>query len=304
MVATRSSTRSASSSANNNNNNNSTTPTDTTTTTTKRKPLTTRPVNNVPEIDPTSKARTITHMNKDHSEDMSAILRHYSGLTEAQAAGAEMLDLDLVHMTIRAASSGIHSVAVVPPMADWSDRRTRLVDMTVEARTALGLTVEVHEEEEKDEKKQKQKHVSDRDNDNNNNNVGVSGAGQVIKWYPPEGADLIPFLAVLLEYISALLIYTGQVVPGSPLWRGIEALPTASLVGPAGWIWAVKTALPMFVGVHLVEMVIMDRTRLVPAGVKRGSLVWFLWLGCQFVDGFATFQRWNRRVVRKGAKSQ
>lgn len=260
MVATRSSTRSASGGA---------PPT----------PMA-NPASNSLEIDPVSKARTITHMNKDHAADLSAILRHRvaGGLTDAQAADAEMLDLDLATMTIRAGSDKkIYTVDIEPPMAHWNDRRSRLIDMTLEARKALGLPISAEEEA----------HAA---------SSSSSSSSQTIKWYPPEGADLVPFTGVLFDYVASLLVWTGQLAPGTFLWKFLEEKAPFS---PAGFAWAVTTAFPLFVAAHMVEMFWFDRSRLAPAGVKRGSWVWFQWLGCQLIDGFATFQRWDRRIVGK-----
>lgn len=275
MVATRSSTRSASGAA----------------------AATTTPASNNLEIDPVSKARTITHMNKDHAGDLSAILRHRAGLTEAQAAAnPELLDLDLATMAIRTSGDSqttetVHTVAIDPPMTHWNDRRARLVAMTLEARKALGLSISAEDEQEG-------QHAA----------AAAAGApatpSTTIQWYPPEGADLVPFSGVLFDYVASLLVFTGHIVPGSALWRLLDRVPVLP-GGPAGFAWAVTTALPLFVGIHLLEMVWFDRTRLAPAGVKRGSKVWCQWLGCQLIDGFATFQRWDRRVGKgaKGAKS-
>lgn len=246
------------------------------------------PASNSLEIDPVSKARTITHMNKDHAADLSAILRHRAGLSEAQAADAEMLDLDLATMTIRAGAGDnhhcAHTVAVDPPMATWNDRRARLIDMTLEARKALGLPISAEE----------QQHASSESSES------AAAAPVVIKWYPPEGADLVPFTIVLLDYVASLLVWTGQLAPGKPLHAVLaRVLPSD---GPAGVAWAVTTAFPLFVGVHLLEMMWFDRTRLAPAGVRRGTKVWAQWLGCQLIDGFATYQRWDRRIVGQGKK--
>lgn len=244
------------------------------------------PASNSLEIDPVSKARTITHMNKDHAADLSALLRHRAGLSAAQAADAELLDLDLATMTIRAGAGDnhrAHTLALDPPMATWGDRRARLIDMTLEARKALGLPISAEE----------QQHASSASS--------AAAAAAPIKWYPPEGADLVPFTIVLLDYVASLLVWTGQLAPGRPLHDAVLArvLPAG---GPAALAWTVTTAFPLFVGAHLLEMAWFDRTRLAPAGVARGTKVWAQWLGCQLVDGFATYQRWDRRILGKGKK--
>lgn len=304
MVSTRSSTRSTSAAgaANTNNNTNNTTASSSSSSTTSPTTSTTspaaamanaaftNPASNSLEIDPVSKARTITHMNRDHRADLAAILRHRAGLTEAQAVDAEMLDLDLATLVIRANGAGsnhhVHTLALDPPLATWNDRRARLIDMTLEARQALGLAVSAEEEQ----------HAA----------ATTASSGppppHKIQWYPPEGADLVPFSVVLLDYLAALLVATGHLAPGTRLWSLLAQLGPWLPGGPAGFAWAVTTACPLFVAAHLVEMVWLDRTRLAPAGVPRGSKVWCLWLGGQLIDGFATLQRWDRRILGKGAK--
>jgi hypothetical protein len=89
-------------------------------------------------IDPVTKARTLSHMNKDHQKDLSLYLRHFNRLSAADAAGPELLDIDLTTMTIRSVS-GTHAVAISPPMTSWADRRVRLAEMSITAHKALGL---------------------------------------------------------------------------------------------------------------------------------------------------------------------
>lgn len=251
-------------------------------------------------IDPVSKARTIAHMNKEHAADLAAILRHHHRQHREQLGEeegvvgdeAELLDLDLAALTIRAGAAGnhrVHTVALDPPMASWADRRARLIAMTLAAREALGLPISTEE----------QQHAAS----------SSSSSGPVgIKWYPPERAsDWVPFVIVLADYLAALLVWAGQLRPGTPLHRLLLS-SSAIVPRPETLAWVATRAFPCFVGCHLLEMVWFDRTRLRPAGVRRGSKVWCQWLGCQLVDGFATFQRWDRRVVaaaggkKKGGK--
>jgi len=87
--------------------------------------------------DAASVARVLAHMNSDHKSDLSLYLRHYAGLSAADAADAEMLDVDLGSMKIRCVS-GTHVVPIAPPMQSWSDRREKLAGMALAARAALG----------------------------------------------------------------------------------------------------------------------------------------------------------------------
>lgn len=227
------------------------------------------------EIDPVAKARTITHMNKDHAEDMSAILRHSMGLTAQQAARPEMLDLDLATMTIRAAS-GVHAVPISPPMSSWNDRRGRLVDMTVAAREALGLNVVGEESAEH-----------------------ATGAGSAagVQFYPPEGVGILSFAGVSWYFLSAALVFSGNAQPGSAFWRFIETIHFPG--GPEIYVWLVRVILLPMLAVHVVEAAYMAKSRLAPRNVPVGSLVWLMWVACTFFEGAPCWQKWDRRVLGK-----
>lgn len=225
------------------------------------------------EIDPVSKARTITHMNKDHTEDMSAILRHYMGLSAEQASGAEMQDLDLATMTIQSAS-GVHAVPVTPPMSSWNERRGRLVEMTVEARKALGLDVA----------------------DESEHAPGGSGGGSV-QFYPPEGAGIVSFAGVSWYFLSAAFVFSGSAQPGSAFWRFIEAIHFPG--GPEMYVWLVKVILLPMLAIHVAEAAYMAKSRLEPKNVPVGSQVWLLWVACAFFEGVPCWQKWDRRVLGK-----
>lgn len=211
------------------------------------------------EIDPVAKARTINHMNKDHADDMVAILRHYAGLTEAQAVGATMEDLDLAQMTIRSpnTSPSLHTIPIVPPMSDWADRRARLVEITIAARSAL----------------------------------------HPVQFYPPEGLGILSFVGVMWYFLSVAMLYSGNLEQGSPFWRLIEAIRFPK--GPelyvrlVGWI-----LIPMLV-VHFAEAAYMAKTRLAPKSVAAGSSMWWKWVVCAFLEGAPCWKKWDRRVLGK-----
>lgn len=228
---------------------------------------------NALEIDPVAKARTIAHMNKDHSEDMSAILRHYASLTAEEAAGAEMQDLDLATMVIRA-DSGVHAVPVTPPMSSWSDRRARLVEMTVAARTALGLGV-----------------AEDSDQDH-----APSGSAGV-QFYPPEGVGVLSFAGVSWYFLSAALVFSGNAEPGSVFSRFIETVHFPG--GPGMYVWLVKLIIVPMLAIHIAEAAYMAKSRLATRHVPVGSKVWLLWVVCAFFEGAPCWKKWDRRVFGK-----
>ncbi|KAI3397040.1 hypothetical protein diail_11276 [Diaporthe ilicicola] len=231
-------------------------------------------------IDPVSRSRTIAHMNKDHTDDMSAILRHYSRLSDSQAAGAEMLDLDLTTMTIRSAS-GVHNVPVTPPMGNWDDRRPRLVAMTADARKALGLDVAAEE----------------ASTSRSSGSDATAQPATTPGYAPPQGTDWISFAGVSFYFVCAGLVYGGLVTPGSVPWRALEAVHFPN--GPVGFIWIVEKIFLLVLGIHVAEAWWMDRSRLAPAGVPRGSRVWCLWVGNAFLEGVPAYRRWDRVVKAK-----
>lgn len=211
--------------------------------------------------DPASKERTMTHMNKEHTEDLSLYLRHFSGLSSSAAADSpRMTDIDERSMTIATASGGTHVIPFSPPMASWADRRTRLVDMSMEARQALGLS---------------------------------GGA----RFKRPAGADLISFFGVLFYWTSWGAVRAGLVKPGTAPWRLLEAVRFPG--GPAMFTWLTETIFVPVVAIHVAEAWWLDRTRLAPAGVKRLSVDWLLWMSSCFIEGVPSFLRFDRNYGAK-----
>ncbi|KUI68038.1 hypothetical protein VM1G_03626 [Cytospora mali] len=255
-------------------------PPSTTTSTTLPTPTTptTTPSSTAADVDPVTKSRTIAHMNKDHTEDMSIILQHRAGLSVSEASNAELLDLDLTTLKIRSAS-GVHTVTMTPPMDTWNDRRERLADMATEARKALG-----------------------RETAKEAGQAPSSGAPAQIRFYAPRGSDWFAFIGVTFYYVCAVLVYAGFVMPGSPAWRLLELVRFPD--GPVRFIWLVKKILVLVLGIHAVEGFWLDRSRLAPSGLRRGSIVWFLWMGAAFFEGVPAFGRWDRLVKGKGLKTE
>lgn len=244
-----------------------------------------------PGIDPATRKRTIAHMNKDHTEDMSAILRHYSHLSAAEAEGAEMLDLNLTSMSIRSVS-GTHNVRISPPMDSWDDRRAKLVAMTTDARKALGLD---------DDNEGTASHPAP---DTEQISPGPSARpsarpAAAPRYVPPQGTDWISFAGVSFYFLCAGLVYGGLVTPASPTWTALEALRFPR--GPVAFIWLVEVLFLPVLAIHVAEAWYMDRSRLAPAGVPRGSRAWLLWVGNAFLEGIPAYRRWDRTVKAKAS---
>lgn len=204
----------------------------------------------------------MAHMNKEHTEDLSMYLRHFSRLSSAAAADSpRMTDIDERSMTIATTSGGTHVIAFNPPMASWADRRTRLVDMSMEARQALG--------------------------------------GSGAKFVRPAGTDLISFFAVLFYWVSWGAVRAGLVQPGTTPWRFLEMVRFP--FGPEMFVWLTETILVPVVAIHVAEAWWLDRTRLAPAGVKRLSVDWLLWMASCFIEGVPSFFRFDRNYGAKKA---
>lgn len=238
------------------------------------------------EIDPVSKARTIAHMNADHRADLSAILRRFAGLSEADAADPELVDIDLAALSVRSAS-GAHAVPLVPPMAAWADRRARLVDMTTEARRALGIEAAAHAQ-----------HAPSSSSSSPGGAGSDSPAAPRVAFYPPQGVGVVSFTGVSLYFVSAAFYFSGNLVPGSAFWRLIEAVHFPG--GPEFYTWLVRMILLPVLGIHFFEaFYLMGVKRLPPRGVPIGSAMWCLWVGCTFLEGLPAWQRFDQKVLGK-----
>ena len=85
------------------------------------------------------KARIISHMNKDHTYELSHYLRAFNDLSAPAARNPQLLDVTLDCMTIKSAS-GTHTVPIVPPMKGLMDSRVRMIEMAQAAQRKLGLS--------------------------------------------------------------------------------------------------------------------------------------------------------------------
>ena len=243
-----------------------------------------------PLTPPAQKARTLAHMNKDHRLDMRHILTHYpsvprppsSFFTTATADSENddpsnplMLDISLETITLHLpASNTTHAIAFTPPLASWDERRPRLVEMTRVAREAAAQQA-------------------------------ADGAVVVVDEYMPPRVpyDLTIFLAVLFYYLCFVLVQTGWVADGGVLARAVEVgglFPG----GVEGFRWLVRVIFVPVVGIHVVETWLLERRKLRKYGVKRGSRVWWLWVGSVFIEGAMAFKRFDIVVERVKARGE
>lgn len=212
---------------------------------------------------PLSTTEPKSQMNKDHQHDLSAILRHQLGVISPSPV---LTDISLSSLTIITAANGgqPHTVPISPPMKSWSDRRSRLVDMTLAARSALGL-------------------------DSDGKPVTVRS------FLPPSGFGAVVFAGVVFYFACFVAVETGYVTPETRAWGVLEGggwFPG----GAGGFVGVVRTIFWPVMGIHLGECWWLDRTRLGRFGVRRGGGMWWMWIGRCFFEGFTTFKSFDGLV--------
>ncbi|RYO93126.1 hypothetical protein DL766_004816 [Monosporascus sp. MC13-8B] len=132
------------------------------------------------------KARIISHMNKDHTYELSHYLRAFNGLSASAARSPQLTDLTLDSMTIKSAS-GSHVVRISPPMGALSDARVRMIEMAQGAQKKLGLS-----------------------------DIRIS------EFKPPAGPGVASFVGVALYFFCATTL--GLVEPDTPAWSALDVV--------------------------------------------------------------------------------
>jgi hypothetical protein len=137
---------------------------------------------------------------------------------------------------------------------------------------------------------------------------------KIDSYVPPRvPLDAAIFFAVLFYFAVAVLVRTGFFSPvadtgtigtGAPALAVQDALERFFPGGLAGFTWLVQTIFLPVLGIHLTEAWWMDRSRLCEHGVRRGSGVWWLWVGSTFVEGFMAFRRFDLLVERKAREEE
>jgi hypothetical protein len=210
------------------------------------------------------KARIITHMNSQHTRELSHYLRHYVGVSpRAAAASPKIHDLDFNSMTIKT-SNNTYVVPFHPALSSWADARPRIIAMDETAREALGLS-----------------------------NIYIT------EYVMQRGFDYIPFVGVVFYFVCAAGL--PWVVPGSAPW---EVLKVVFPGGPEWFRWVVNAIFWPVMGIHLVESWLLDRWRLQKHGVARWSLLWWKWETANFFEGLTVWKRLDGLVAEKKAEKE
>ncbi|KAK3899596.1 hypothetical protein C8A05DRAFT_17990 [Staphylotrichum tortipilum] len=249
-----------------------------------------------PSIPPAQKARTFAHMNNDHRADMRHILQHYgasppvppsslpsTASAHDPSADPLLLDISLASLTLHLPRTNtVHTVPLNPPLATWDERRARLVDMTRAARAALGVPDEA---------------------------TGEGAVVVVAEYMPPRVPyDLAIFLAVLFYYFTFALVRLGLLDPSNGSAAAVLAQTAVEASrfpgGVDGFVWLVNAIFVPVVGIHVFETWLLERTKLSKFGVRRGSKVWWMWVGSVFIEGAMAFKRFDIVVARLKAEGK
>ncbi|EFW99518.1 hypothetical protein CMQ_7886 [Grosmannia clavigera kw1407] len=255
------------------------------------------------EIDDKSRQQVLRHMNANHRLDLGLYLRHVNGLSAQQLAAEgepEMLDIDLQTIRIRTATSGrVYVILIKPSMTSWAECRTRLVSMAKEARIAYGIPLPEYDSLDK------------------------KPAMSVIPYHLPVGADYVVLGGVVIYAVMAVLVFTGHDNGPANVWsKAMTSLgvpPPSSITstsgslavklsttigGSSGFRRVVHAILRPMVAIHLTEVWWLDRTRLAPHKMRRGSRDWILWTVSTFWEGFRAFGRFDTMVAAKAASAE
>ncbi|KAK3314693.1 hypothetical protein B0H66DRAFT_563405 [Apodospora peruviana] len=229
-------------------------------------------------IPPAAKERTISHMNKDHAADLQHILQHYNKLPASACQNVQMVDMDLSSLTLTTSALGgakeslaTYTVKIDPPMAAWNDRRARLIEMTMAARSVFGIA------------------TPETSPDHSSPDQSI---GSRMTYHLPRGAEWISAVGVTVYFLSFFLVRAGFFSsPESVQSKAVETLFPVD--GVRGFCWFVNKMFWPVLIIHLTESFLVERTRLAREGVPKGSKVWFMWLASTFLEGYPAFGRFN-----------
>lgn len=212
--------------------------------------------------DAARKTRIVTHMNNDHTRELTHYLRHYAHLSASAASQPLMRDVDLQGMRISAHGKD-YTIPFKPALESWAEVKGRIIEMDTIARENLGIS-DIY----------------------------------ITEYAWPEGFEILVFGAVTFYYFcSALLPW---VVPGSLIWTLLEAgFPGGPIW--FRWIVKV-IFMPViaihlvecFIFNNKLHRHGVDRA-------STGNLWWKWQLSC-YIEGFGCFKRTGRIIAKKTAE--
>ncbi|KAI9724211.1 MAG: hypothetical protein M1828_003956 [Chrysothrix sp. TS-e1954] len=218
---------------------------------------------------PTPETRIITHMNADHHDSLVRYLEHHHSVPSHLARHATLTSIKPTHLQISTSPSIAsfknnqnYIVPIEPPLADLSAARERLVAMDQAAITALGRS-EV-----------------------------------TVKVYAPPRT---PFqIAAVCTTLSVIFFFSSR-RNLDPANSGGLFYPLASRF-PDAFAWFARVQGRVWwslVGIHVLECLQLDRSRLRKHSVPRGGGVWWAWMASNFVEGFTAPLRFDAIVKRE-----
>ncbi|OAQ74345.1 hypothetical protein VFPPC_13175 [Pochonia chlamydosporia 170] len=170
---------------------------------------------------------------------------------------------DITLQGMRIRASGADFVVHFKPcLQSWSEVRPRVVEMDAIAREALGIS-----------------------------DIYMS------RYHGPGFADAVVMAGVAFYFVCFLSL--PWISPESPVW---EILTAYFPGGPGMFRWLVKAIFFPVVGIHLIEPMVLDRTRLQKHGVDRWSGQWWMWMVSCFFEGLMVFKRFDGVIAKKRAQ--
>lgn len=206
--------------------------------------------------------RIISHMNKDHTRELTHYLRHYVHLSANAASQPTMRDVNLQGMIISAHGKD-YSIPFAPALESWAEVKGRIIEMDVIARENLGIS-DVY----------------------------------VTEYALPEGVEAVIFAAIAGYFVC--LASLPWVVPGSQLWDVLDMFFPGGAVWFRWVVKAVFVpyigihTTECFLFNQKLHKHGVDRA--------TSSGLWWKWQLSCFFEGFGCFKRVNRIVARKTAE--
>ncbi|PWY82907.1 integral membrane protein [Aspergillus heteromorphus CBS 117.55] len=211
-------------------------------------------------------AFTITHMNANHQDSLSAYLQVYCDVSARAAQSARLEDISLSDLVIRTTHDNTrYTVPLSPPMQSFSESRTRLVAMHKECLARLGRS-----------------------------DITIT------TYRRPEGKEIFLFALCVSAYVA--FWHRGNFLPGAWVYEtvGLAAVPGFARV----CYKAQPLVLAILGGSHVVEASLLTVKRLRRYGVPVLSWVWCAWVVSNLIEGFTVWMRFDRVVKEERAKRE
>lgn len=216
-----------------------------------------------------SKDFIIKHMNADHGASLEIFLQAFNDVSRGDAHGAQMEDLGLGNLIIRANGTR-YSVPIDPPMKDFTETRSRMVTLHKDSLQKLGRSDVM-----------------------------------LTKYIPPHGfLQILVFGLCLFTYVSCFR--RSNLLPGSFVYEylGYKYVPDF-----AYFVYTIQPLLlSLMVAIHIFECTLLTFTKLKPHGVPVFSGLWFVWTASCFIEGAGAFQRIGQfakeEQAKRGGKSE